>query len=136
MCPPCTRATPLTGVFPCCWVGERWKHCARAPDSKPTRQQGFCALLAIAVTRSQKQTPSSLPPHSMFLTAVTAMAHSPTVDPKPIKIRQGGTSLLFWSCPKAKSSMYIQAQADQDTRTNAIILSLLNQTGVMHSWEK
>ena len=58
-------------------------------------------------------------------------AASPTVDPKPIKIRQGGTSLLFWSCPRAKSSMYIQAQADQDAQTNAIILLLPNQTGVM-----
>ena len=42
ICPPCTRATPLTGVWPCWWVGEWRKPCA----SKPTSQQGSCALLA------------------------------------------------------------------------------------------
>ena len=42
LCPPCTRAIPLTGVWPCWLVGEWRKPCA----SKPTSQQGFCALLA------------------------------------------------------------------------------------------
>ena len=47
--PPTSRETPLSGVLPLCTVGT------------------------FQLPRSQKQTPSSLPPHSMFLTAVTAM---------------------------------------------------------------
>ena len=47
--PPTSRETPLSGVLPLCTVGT------------------------FQLPRSQKQTSSSLPPHSMFLTAVTAM---------------------------------------------------------------
>ena len=45
LCPPCTRATPLTGVGSLLVGGWGREPCDRAPDSKPTRQQGFCALL-------------------------------------------------------------------------------------------
>ena len=46
LCPPCTRATPLTGVGSLLVGGWVRKPCAHAPESKPTRQQGSCALLA------------------------------------------------------------------------------------------
>ena len=103
LCPPCTRATPLTGVFPCWWVGERREPCARAPDSKPTgilcpagwwvywRKASsthppanratplsgvlpLCTVGRYQLPRSHKQTSSSLlPPSTKFMTAVTAM---------------------------------------------------------------
>ena len=44
--PPCTRATPLTGVGSLLVGGWGREPCAHAPESKPTRQQGSCALLA------------------------------------------------------------------------------------------
>ena len=50
--PPTSRETPLSGVLPLCTVGTFQLPC------------------------SQKQTPSSLPPHSIFFTAVTAMPHT------------------------------------------------------------
>ena len=46
LCPPCTRATPLTGVGSLLVGGWGREPCAHAPESKPTRQQGSCALLA------------------------------------------------------------------------------------------
>ena len=46
LCPPCTRATPLAGVGSLLVGGWGREPCAHAPESKPTRQQGSCALLA------------------------------------------------------------------------------------------
>ena len=41
ICTPCTRATPLTGVFPCWRVGERRKPCASASDAHPPANRDF-----------------------------------------------------------------------------------------------
>ena len=55
-CPPCTRATSLAGVGSLLVGGWAREPCAHARESKPTRQQGFCALLMGGCARESKPT--------------------------------------------------------------------------------
>ena len=101
ICPPCTRATPLTGVWPCWLVGEWRKPCA----SKPTSQQGSCALLAGGWRRKPCASKSFLhsPPSQQGTESLLAggftgarlppLTHQPT-GPHPC---QGCCPCAWWS---------------------------------------
>ena len=76
LCPPCTRATPLAGVGSLLVGGWGREPCAHAPDSKPTHQQGFCALLAGGCA------PESKPTHQQGSCALLAGGSLPRALPR------------------------------------------------------
>ena len=120
LCPPCTRATPLAGVGSLLVGGWGREPCAHAPDSKPTRQQGFCALLAGGCA------PESKPTHqqgscALLASGFTAGSVCARLPPPPT--HQQGTHPCQGCCPCARwAHTNIPRVSDQPSLHSYLIL--------------